>query len=516
MVHPDDRERLWIARRTSLDARSICDQEYRLITKTGDTRWVWERAAGLYDPDGVPAGIEGFVTDITERRRAEDTIRHLAYYDPLTTLPNRALLQDRLARALVSAQRANTRAAFLLMDLNHFKDINNTLGHHHGDELLQQLGSRLQEVLRESDTVARMGGDEFAVLLPDTSGDGALKVATKIEHALTIPFVIDGLTISVEASIGIALFPDHGDQAETLIRLADVAMYGAKQAGGGHAVYASEHDHYSPRRLALMGELRYAIEHDELTLAFQPKVHLQTRRVIGVEALVRWHHPHRGVIPPDDFISLAERSGLIKPLTLRVLTMALDQAQAWYRAGFLLNVAVNLSARNLMDPELPDQVAELLRSAGAIPERLELEITESTIMADPTRALDVLTRLHQMQVSLTIDDFGTGYSSLGYLKRLPVSTIKIDKSFVRNMADDDNDAVIVRSTIELVHNLGLVVVAEGVETSYIWERLASLGCDAAQGYYMAKPMPAADLTQWFHDCPWQVAMAVDRVDAEAA
>jgi diguanylate cyclase (GGDEF)-like protein len=433
----------------------------------------------------------------------------------LTTLPNRALLQDRLTQAILTGHRENTPVAFILMDLDRFKDINNTLGHHHGDLLLRQIGPRIQKLLRESDTIARLGGDEFAILLPDTDGEGARQVVAKLEKTLEAPFAIDGLTVTVEASIGIALYPEHGSKAETLIQRADVAMYTAKHGGGGHAVYSPEHDQYSPGRLALMGELRDAIEHDELVLHYQPKIHLPTSRVIGVEALVRWQHPHRGLMPPDEFVPLAEQTGLIKPLTLGVITAALRQLQIWRGDGLRLNMAVNLSARNLQDPQLPDQVAELLQNAGALPEHLELEITESTIMADPARALDILTRLNRMGLVLTIDDFGTGYSSLGYLKRLPVSAIKIDKSFVRNMAEDDNDAVIVRSTIELAQNLGLTVVAEGVETQYILDRLAALGCDAAQGYYMSRPMPADALTRWFHESPWQVTKVVDD-DSKAA
>jgi EAL domain-containing protein (putative c-di-GMP-specific phosphodiesterase class I) len=277
-----------------------------------------------------------------------------------------------------------------------------------------------------------------------------------------------------------------------------------------------ERDHYSPRRLALMGELRYAIEHNELTLYYQPKIHMQSRRVSGVEALVRWKHPHRGMIPPDEFIPLAERSGLIRPLTQWVLSTALDQIRLWEQAGFQLSVAVNLSARNLLDAQLPDHLEELLRRTGARPNRLELEITESTIMIDPVRALDILTRLHRMGVPLAIDDFGTGYSSLGYLKRLPVSAVKVDKSFVKNMEANDNDAVIVRSTIELAHNLGLQVIAEGVETSYLWDRLAGLGCDAAQGYYISQPVPADALSRWFVDSPWEVALVPPGSTSEAA
>jgi diguanylate cyclase (GGDEF)-like protein len=426
------------------------------------------------------------------------------------------LLHDRLTQAIQTGQHQRKPVAFLVMDLDHFKDINNTLGHHHGDLILQQMGPRLQSLLRQVDTVARLGGDEFAIVLPGTDAEGAVRVVNKLQQALVDPFVIDGLTITVESSIGIAVSPDHGATADLLIQRANVAMYHAKQAGGGHTIYSPEHDHYNPRRLALMTELRYAIEHDELVLYYQPKIDLKTGRVIGVEALVRWRHPNRGLIAPDEFIPLAERTGLIKPLTLWVLTAALHQSRTWQRAGLRLSVAVNLSARNLQDPELPDQIAEMLTRSGTPPNQLELEITESTIMADPPRALEVLTRLHHMRIPLAIDDFGTGYSSLGYLRKLPVSAIKIDKSFVKNMVADDGDAVIVRSTIELAHNLGLLVVAEGVETQYIWDRLASLGCDAAQGYYMSAPIPAAALSRWFHESSWQVTKIADEAHPEAA
>jgi diguanylate cyclase (GGDEF)-like protein/PAS domain S-box-containing protein len=489
--------------------------EFRFAHRDGSWRTLETVINAGLDPSGTASLILS-ARDITERRLAEDMIRSLAYFDPLTTLPNRALLQDRLTQAILTGHRENTPVAFILMDLDRFKDINNTLGHHHGDLLLRQIGPRIQKLLRESDTIARLGGDEFAILLPDTDGEGARQVVAKLEKTLEAPFAIDGLTVTVEASIGIALYPEHGSKAETLIQRADVAMYTAKQSGCGHAVYSPEHDHYSPGRLALMGELRYAIEHDELVLHYQPKIDLQTSRVIGVEALVRWQHPHRGLIPPDEFVPLAEQTGLIKPLTLGVITAALRQLQIWHRDGLRLNMAVNLSAKNLQDPQLPDQVAELLQNAGASPEHLELEITESTIMADPARALDILTRLNRMGLVLTIDDFGTGYSSLGYLKRLPVSAIKIDKSFVRNMAEDDNDAVIVRSTIELAHNLGLTVVAEGVETQYLLDRLAALGCDAVQGYYMSRAMPADALTRWFHESPWQVTKVVTDPGSMAA
>lgn len=515
LIVPEEREIVFDAIRQGL-TEGVSEVEAHLQLGDGTSTLYHWSFAGLKGGHGRVTGLVGIGRDISDRRRTEATIRQLAYYDSLTGLPNRAMVHERLTQAVRSGERRQTPVAFLLMDLNDFKDINNTLGHHHGDLVLQQIGPRLRDILRQSDTVARLGGDEFALVLPDTDLEGAQLVAKKAHQVLETPFNVDGLSIGVEASVGIALFPDHGTSASLIMQRADVAMYAAKRSGGGSAVYAAERDHYSPRRLALMGELRYAIEHNELTLYYQPKIHMESRRVIGVEALVRWKHPHRGMIPPDDFIPLAERSGLIKPLTQWVLSTALDQIRLWEEAGFQLSVAVNLSARNLLDAQLPDHLEELLRRTGARPNRLELEITESTIMIDPIRALDILTRLHLMGVPLAIDDFGTGYSSLGYLKRLPVSAVKVDKSFVKNMEANDNDAVIVRSTIELAHNLGLQVIAEGVETSYLWDRLTGLGCDAAQGYYISQPVPADALSRWFVDSPWQVALVPLGSTSEAA
>lgn len=514
LIAPEARELVFDAIRRGV-ADGASEVEARLLRADGTSFPLHWNCASLKDSQGRAAGLVGIGRDITEPRRAEETIRQLAYYDSLTGLPNRAMVHERLALDIRSGERRRTPVAFLLMDLNDFKTVNNTLGHHHGDLVLQQIGPRLRDILRQSDTVARLGGDEFGLVLPDTDLEGALRVAKKAHQALETPFTVEGLSIGVEASIGIALYPEHGTNAALIMQRADVAMYAAKHNGGGSTVYAADRDHYSARRLALMGELRYAIEHHELTLYYQPKIHMQTRRVIGVEALVRWKHPHRGMIAPDEFIPLAERSGLIRPLTQWVLATALDQAKQWEQRGFQISVAVNLSARNLLDAQLPDHLEGLLRRTGTPSKGLELEITESTIMADPARALDVLTRLHRMGIPLAIDDFGTGYSSLGYLKRLPVSAVKIDKSFVKNMEADDNDTVIVRSTIELAHNLGLQVIAEGVETSYLWDLLASLGCDAAQGYYMSQPMAADALSGWFVDSPWQVAM-VPPTSADAA
>jgi diguanylate cyclase (GGDEF)-like protein len=432
----------------------------------------------------------------TLRHQAEVN-EHQALHDALTNLPNRTLFHDRVGQALVSARREHIPVAVMIMDLDRFKEVNDTLGHASGDELLKQVGVRLRAALRESDTVARLGGDEFGVLLPRVvDSAAAVSVARKLRKALEEPFTIHSLALQIEASVGIALYPEHGDDVHSLLQRADVAMYVAKEHPAGCEVYARERDDYSPDRLTLLTELRRAIDTGELVLHYQPKAELRSGEVNGVEALVRWSHPERGLVRPDEFIPLAQKTGVIVPLTFFVLNEALRQCRTWQLEGLELCVGVNLSARNLLDVNLPDTVGELLAKWELPPSLLELEITESTILADPIRAMHVLSRLSGMGVRLAIDDFGTGYSSLAYLKRLPVDELKIDKSFVQGMEDDENDAVIVRSTIDLGRNLGLRVVAEGVETAEAWRQLASLGCDVAQGYYLSRPVPAAELASW--------------------
>jgi predicted signal transduction protein with EAL and GGDEF domain len=352
-------------------------------------------------------------------------------------------------------------------------------------------------VLRASDTIARLGGDEFAVVLPDmpnpdTSGDAAARLL----DALKEPFVVGGLALEVEASIGIALFPENGKRVSALLRAADVAMYAAKDAHSGYAFYSPDQHRYNPQRLALVSELRRAIDEDELVLHFQPRADIENRRVTAVEALARWEHPQRGLLSPDEFVPLAEHTSLLRPMTIHLLALALRHVRLWHDEGIELTVGVNLSMRNLLDLQLPDDVSALLRQAGVPASALELEITESMVMAEPKRTLAVLNRLSELGVRLAIDDFGTGYSSLAYLKQLPVTSIKIDKSFVLGMADDPGDAVIVESTVHLGHNLGLEVVAEGVETDDVWGRLAAMGCDSAQGYLLSKALPPAELTRW--------------------
>ena len=432
----------------------------------------------------------------TLRHQAEVN-EHQALHDALTDLPNRTLFHDRVHQALTSARRDHVPAAVMIMDLDRFKEVNDTLGHASGDELLKQVGIRLRESLRESDTVARLGGDEFGVLLPKVlDSAAAVAVARKLRTTLEEPFTIHGLALQMEASIGIALYPDHGTNVQSLLQRADVAMYVAKEHPAGCEVYTRERDAYSPDRLTLLTELRRAIDRGQLVLHYQPKVDLRTGEIHGVEALVRWKHPERGMVPPDEFIPPAQKTGVIGPLTMFVLDEALRQCRTWALQGLDLCVAVNLSTRNLLDVHLPDTVGELLSRWEVHPSLLELEITESTILADPVRAMQILSRLDEMGVRLAIDDFGTGYSSLAYLKRLPVDELKIDKSFILGMEESENDAVIVRSTIDLGRNLGLRVVAEGVETSTAWNRLASLGCDIAQGYYLSRPIPASELTEW--------------------
>jgi len=442
--------------------------------------------------------------------RQSASLAYQAQHDALTDLPNRTLLHDRLQQVLHHAPPPqpggdSASVALLLMDLDRFKEINDTFGHHHGDQLLRQVGGRLCAALRATDTVARLGGDEFAVLLPATDAQGAGAVAGTLVRTLEEPFILEGYSVSIGASIGIALAPEHGQDATTLLRRADVAMYTAKRATSGYAVYIAAQDQYSPERLGLVGELRRAIEQDQLVLYYQPKVYLRTGRLDSVEALVRWQHPVRGIVPPDQFIPLAEHTGLITSLSHWVLTAALRQCRAWRDAGLGIRVAVNLSARLLQDEHLVDSIVELLQTWGVTPDLLQVEVTESAVMADPTRALQILTRLHDMGIRIAIDDFGTGYSSLAYLKKLPADEIKIDKSFVRDMNGNADDVTIARSVIDLGHNLGLSVVAEGVEDRVVWDQLVEMGCDLAQGYYLSRPIPAAALASWVRALPEEKA-----------
>ncbi|NKE71839.1 EAL domain-containing protein [Candidatus Manganitrophus noduliformans] len=476
--------------------------ENPILTKRGEERYIlWQN--NQVKVNGKIVATISFGNDITEHRQVEEMVQKMAFYDTLTGLPNRNMLIDRLLNALRHDAGQGRPMALLLMDLDRFREINDTLGHRRGDLLLQQLGERLRKTIFDRDIVAHFGGDEFAVLLMKlTSPDDIHLAVGKIVKALEAPFVIEDIPIAVETSIGIALYPDHGSDPDTLIRRADVAMYAAKETGRGHTLYAPELDRHSPQQLALMAELRQAISQNQLLLHYQPKIDLKRRAFFGVEALVRWRHPQRGMIPPGRFIGPAEQTGLIHPLTRWVVETAIDQCAVWQRAGLEMTLSANLSARNLQDPKLPESVAELLRSGGVAPERIQFEITESAIMTDPARAREVLVALHRSGIRFSIDDFGIGYSSLSYLRNLPVDSIKVDKSFVSQMILNEGDAKIVRSTIEMAHHLGLEVVAEGVETEEILERLGEMGCDAAQGYFISRPLPAEEVGRWLRESHW--------------
>ncbi|MGZ4641394.1 MAG: putative bifunctional diguanylate cyclase/phosphodiesterase [Blastococcus sp.] len=431
-----------------------------------------------------------------ELRTSADRDRHQATHDSLTGLPNWELLRDRLDQALAAASRSSGEVALLLIDLDRFKEINDTLGHSYGDKLLRQVGPRLHSVLREGDSVGRLGGDEFGVLLPAVAGVGeAEAVAERLREALHRPFEVDGVVLDIEASIGIVLSPWHGTDTENLLRNADIAMYAAKELKGGAVVFQPEEHVTPPSRLTVLGDLRRALEgDDELFLHFQPKYTLDGERIEGVEALLRWAHPLHGMIPPGDFIPVAEGTGIILRLTERVLDLALAQMRTWLDAGHAVPVAVNLSTRCLLDAGLPDLVQRLLTGYDVPATLLRLEVTESAVMGDAARCMEVLQRLHDLGLRLSIDDFGTGYSSMAYLRRLPVDELKIDRSFVLGMTTTAQDAVLVRTAIDLGHNLGLTVVAEGVESAAHVTALRALGCDIAQGYHFARPMPADQLS----------------------
>ena len=434
---------------------------------------------------------------------ANEELTHQALHDALTDIPNRTLLYERLQQAIITAKRERKSVALMMMDLDRFKEINDTMGHHSGDLVLQAVAARLRSALRQSDTVARLGGDEFAMVLPGIGDkDTAIKAAQKILNAVQMPISLEGRSLDIGASLGIVMYPDQGEETGLLLQRADVAMYAAKRSKSGYAYYDAEADRYSVDRLALQSELRHAIKNDELVLYYQPKIDFNSGHISGLEALVRWQHPRHGLMFPDDFIPLAERTGLINPLTAWVLHMALSECCTWHRDGFPLTIAVNISASNLQDPHFPEIVAASLAKTGAEPAWLELEITETAIMKEPAAAIDAIGKLNRMGVQLAIDDFGTGYSSMAYLKKLLVAKIKIDKSFVMDMNTNKNDAVIVRSLIGLGHNLGLSVVAEGVESAEVWDELKALGCDSAQGYSMSRPIPPENLGDWLRQSPW--------------
>jgi diguanylate cyclase (GGDEF)-like protein len=428
----------------------------------------------------------------------EKEILRLAYEDGLTALPNRAMFNEQLGQAVRAARRESRPLAVLLLDMDRFKAINDTLGHPVGDQVLREVGARVRAALRDADVVARLGGDEFAVLLTTgTSEHASVVVAQKILHALEAPLVVEGQTMDVAASVGIARFPEHGDDASALLRAADVAMYVAKRNHSGYGTYDPRHDERRQEFLTLLGELRQAVETDQLVLHYQPKMDLHDNRATSVEALVRWHHPVRGIVSPMEFVPFAEQTGYIGAITRWVVAKAAGQAAAWHRAGLDIRISVNVTARDLRQQDAFVQTVIGAVNAHQLPPALlSLEITESGLMEDSRTSQATLLRLRELGIATAIDDYGTGYSSLSYLKQLAVNELKIDQTFVSGMEADRRNAAIVRSTIELGHNLGLTVVAEGVETDHELAQLRRFGCDMAQGYRFARPMPAGDCEAW--------------------
>ncbi len=479
-----------------LERQTLTNHEQCLRRKDGGLVWVLENATLVEEPDGPV--IEGTVIDITERKRAEEQVKHLAFHDALTGLPNRLLFNDRLNVAVVQAHRTQQRLATLFLDLDRFKVINDSLGHSVGDELLRRVAERVTGCVREGDTVARLGGDEFTVLVPHIAlEEDAAKIAHKILEVVRLPFFIDQRELFVTTSIGVAIYPTDGQDAETLVRNADTAMYRAKDQGRDNCqLYAPAMNSRALERLSLEGRLRQALHHEELVLVFQPLVDLRTGAIRGAEALLRWRHPTLGIIPPAEFIPLAEISGLIVPIGQWVLRTACAQVRAWHEAGFPhLSIAVNLSSRQFQQTELVRQVTEALAQSGLQADALDLEITESNAMQNAEISISTLGSLKDLGVSLSMDDFGTGYSSLNYLKRFPIDRIKIDQSFVRDVTHDADAASIAAAVIALAHSLQLTVVAEGVETE---EQLAFLRrnrCDEMQGYLFSAPIAAAEFGQ---------------------
>ena len=420
-------------------------------------------------------------------------IAHEAMHDPLTKLPNRILVTEQLQQTILHAQRSKTTFAVLMMDLDNFKEVNDTLGHPEGDRLLIDVAERLSDSIRDSDTVGRLGGDEFAMVLPKICENEAICVAEKIIKKLQPSFSLDDHAIKIGASIGIAMYPEHGDDHTSLIRLADVAMYEAKKEKTNICVYHAELDKYTPLRLSLMDHLHTAISSNQLQLHYQPKISLTLNKVVSVEALIRWYHPDIGLIFPDQFIPIAENSGLIDDLSDWVLEAAFKQWRKWQDIGLDLQIAINLSSRNLSNPELPSRVAALCEQYNMKTNGIKAEITESAIMYNTEQVIQIMNDADMQRLEFSIDDFGTGYSSLSYLKKLPVVEVKIDRSFISDMVNDENDMSIVKSVIELVHNFGYIVVAEGIEDSKTLRELNLLNCDQGQGYLFSKAVPENEL-----------------------
>jgi diguanylate cyclase (GGDEF)-like protein/PAS domain S-box-containing protein len=508
IIHPDDLAYVVEEVSDALERNSSYSLEYRLIHVSGEIRWVAEHGRPVLGPDGRKLKTVGVILDITRQKVAEKSreivehrLRNQALHDSLTGLPNRTLFHASAVRAISEAQRNDSELAVFVMDLDGFKEVNDALGHVSGDRVLTEIAHRLQEVLRESDSIARFGSDEFAVLVTQARRAQVLEVVRRVREAVERSIDLEGLPVNLGVSIGISAFPRDGADVDTLLRCADTAMYLAKDTDLGYAFYDASVDTRAATHLGLIGDLRHAIGDQELVLHYQPKIAVRSGQVVGVEALVRWHHPVRGLMMPSEFVPVAKETSLIKELTLHVIDEAGRQWRAWADEGRRLPIAVNLSLRDLVDPGFPGEVAALIGKWRMPATMLKLEVTESAVVEDPKRTEDVLERLGAMGLRFSVDDFGTGYFSVAYLKRLPIDEIKIDRSFVAAMTVHEEDEIIVRSTIDLGHALGLSVVAEGVETRSVMERLVPFGCDVAQGYYLGRPMPPDEFEIWLEHHP---------------
>lgn len=491
------------------DVRKFVENNYRLEcnefyskNKRGERMLLETSAIGEIE-NGYLVRFWGTSRDITEQKRYLDRMEYLANHDSLTNLPNRVFLYRRMEEVLKQRQDYQ-KFALLLIDLDRFKEINDTLGHLAGDKVLKQIGPRLQSELGEvPGVIARLGGDEFAIFLMNIrNAQQAIVMGHRFLDAICQMFELDGYKTEISASIGVSIAPDQARDVTTMMRYADIAMYHAKTRLKGVSIYDPNFDSHSPFRLELMGALGRAIRENELRLHFQPKVRVSDDHVYGFEALLRWEHPELGFVPPGEFIPIAEMSNVIYPLTVWVMEQTVKQCAEWVRQEINVSVAMNLSARNLLDDRIVVELRRVLEEYNLSGEHLEMEITESMIMSDPKRSQAALERISALGVQLSIDDFGTGYSSLAYLKRLPVQTLKIDGSFIQGMLEDEHDEIIVNSTIQLAHNLGLTVVAEGVEDKATYERLNELGCDAAQGFFIARPMDLQHAENWLEKGNW--------------
>lgn len=452
--------------------------------------------------DDLSFGLEAIQTR-KSKEIAEQTIKDMAYHDAQTGLPNHLLLDESLRKAVEQAHHTGGSVALLLLDLKNLHDINDTLGFDEGNKVIDRAADRLRKAVGDAEMVARMRGDEFAVLLPEAGEARAVQMAGHIQQALATPVAVDKLALDIRSCIGIALFPAHAEEAQQLVQRADTAMQHAKETSEDYEIYQPEYDQHKTRHLQIATELRRALEAGGLHLHFQPKIDMRMGQVCGAEALLRWHHPELGTVRPDEFVSVAEHTGLIRELSEWVLENALRQSHEWRQSGMELPIAVNLSAKNLQDPSIPDKIERLRSKWGIQTGMLEIEITESALMADPESALNMLNCISTLGIPIYVDDFGTGYSSLSYLKRFPVNSIKIDQSFVFDMLTNNESGIIVKATIMLAHDLGLGVVAEGVEDQQAWDRLEALACDTAQGYFMARPLPADEFVEWLGQSRWR-------------